>query len=62
MWEAYLKKETDLAVLQGEVDIVKKGIVVALKRNGKVLRRGVGIPPWKIIAEDLQDKIKTDSK
>ena len=57
MWEAYLKKETDLAVLQGEADIVKKGIVIAVKRNGKVLRRGVGIPPWKIIAEDLQEKI-----
>jgi hypothetical protein len=30
-----LKKETDLAILQGEVDIVKKGIVIAVKRDGK---------------------------
>jgi hypothetical protein len=59
IWEAYLKKETDLAILQGEADIVKKGIVIAVKRTGKVFRRGVGIPPWKILAEDLQDKIKS---
>ena len=52
-----MKKETDLAVLQGEVDIVKRGIVIAIKRNGKVLRRGVGIPPWKTLADDLQEKI-----
>lgn len=57
VWENYLKKETDLAVLQGEVDIVKRGIVIAIKRNGKVLRRGVGIPPWKTLADDLQEKI-----
>lgn len=56
VWEAYLKKETDLAVLQGETDIVKKGIVIAVKRSGKVLKRGVGIPPWKLLAEDLQEK------
>ena len=62
VWEAYLKKETDLAVLQGELDIVKRGIVIAVKRNGKVLRRGVGIPPWKSLADDLQEKISTASK
>lgn len=59
VWEAYLKKETDLAILQGETDIVKRGIVIAVKRSGKVLRRGVGIPPWKVLAEDLQEKIKS---
>ena len=52
-----MKKEIDLAILQGEIDIVKKGIVIAVKRSGKVLRRGVGIPPWKILADDLQEKV-----
>lgn len=36
---------------------MKKGIVIAVKRSGKVLRRGVGIPPWKILADDLQEKL-----
>jgi len=58
VWEAYLKKETDLAILQGEVDIVKKGIVIAVKRNGRVIRRGVGIPPWKATIDEFQDIIK----
>lgn len=41
---------------------MKKGIVIAVKRNGRVLRRGVGIPPWKIIVEEFQDIITDDPK
>ena len=56
VWQAYLKKEIDLAVKQGEADIVNKGLVLAVKRNGKVVRRGVGIPPWKELVDEMQDK------
>jgi hypothetical protein len=28
-------------------------VVLALKNNGKVVRRGVGKPPWKLIVEEF---------
>ena len=40
---------------------MNKGLVIAVKRNGKVIRRGVGIPPWKSLVEELQDN-KPDIK
>jgi hypothetical protein len=57
VWQAYLQKEIDLAVKQGEVNIVDKGLVLAVKRTGKVVRRGVGIPPWKVLVDEMQDKV-----
>ena len=57
VWERYLQKEIELAKLQGEADIVSKGLVIAVKRNGKVVRRGVGLPPWKQVVDEMQDKI-----
>lgn len=58
VWTSYLKKETDLAIKQGEVDIINKGLIVAVKRTGKVIRRGVGLPPWKSLVEEFQDMAK----
>ena len=49
----YLKKETDLAIKQGESNIIEKGLVLAVKNNGKVIRRGVGMPPWKTLIDEL---------
>jgi hypothetical protein len=51
-------KEIDLAKSQGERDIESKGLVIAVKRNGKVVRRGVGLPPWKQVVDEFQDKPK----
>lgn len=33
-----------------------QGLVIAVKRTGKVSRRGVGMPPWKVIVEELNAK------
>jgi hypothetical protein len=53
VWEAILQKEFDLAISQGTKDVIKQGLVLAIKRNGKVITRGLGLPPWKKIIEEL---------
>ena len=53
VWEAILEKEFDLAKSQGSKDVVKQGLVLAIKKTGKVIRRGLGLPPWKILLEEL---------
>jgi hypothetical protein len=40
-------------VKQGEPKIVEKGLVLAVKNTGKIIRRGVGMPPWKTLVDEL---------
>jgi hypothetical protein len=54
----YLEREITKAELQGNKQVVKEGLVIALKRNGKVLRRGIGLPPWKQLIDELEGVIK----
>eukprot|EP01041_Mallomonas_annulata_P001941 gene1941-3765_t len=54
VWQAYLKKEVDLAITQGSKDIKEKGLVLVVNRSGKIIRRGVGIPPWKTVVEEVE--------
>jgi hypothetical protein len=49
-------KEVGLAVSQGASDIDKVGIVLAVRKDGKVIRRGIGIPPWKDVVTELNKK------
>eukprot|EP00429_Kryptoperidinium_foliaceum_P017827 CAMPEP_0176029114 /NCGR_PEP_ID=MMETSP0120_2-20121206/14301_1 /TAXON_ID=160619 /ORGANISM="Kryptoperidinium foliaceum, Strain CCMP 1326" /LENGTH=354 /DNA_ID=CAMNT_0017362335 /DNA_START=1 /DNA_END=1065 /DNA_ORIENTATION=- len=44
-WETYLKSELDTAVGQG-FDVLDKGITIIVKKNGRILRRATGLPPW----------------
>ena len=44
-WETYLKQELETARSQG-FDPVEKGLVIVVKKNGRVLRRLTGQPPW----------------
>lgn len=54
VWEAFIQKEIEMAENQGTKDAAKQGIVVAIKKTGKVVRRGIGMPPWKIVVEDFK--------
>ena len=56
MWQKFLESEVAAAEKQGEVDIVKKGLVLFVKSNGRVVRRGFGIPPWKTALEEFNTK------
>jgi hypothetical protein len=44
-WADYLKSEIETAKGQG-FDVLEKGITVTVKKNGRILRRATGIPPW----------------
>lgn len=50
-----MKEEFDAAERQGVVakSSGKDGIVLLVSKQGKVLRRGVGIPMWKMIRDDV---------
>jgi len=54
VWERYLAKEIGLAQKQGAKDVLKQGLVIAVRRTGEVNRRGLGLPPWKNLVNDLE--------
>jgi hypothetical protein len=64
VWKYYLQQEVDLAIKQGEAAIMSKGLVLAVRNDGKVIRRGVGIPPWKILIEEfrIKEQVAEDKK
>jgi hypothetical protein len=55
VWKKYLSLEVDLAKKQGEENIIGKGLVLAVKHDGKIIRRGVGLPPWKTLVEEFKN-------
>lgn len=50
-----MKEEFDAAERQGVVakSSGKDGIVLLVSKRGKVLRRGVGVPTWDMIRDDV---------
>eukprot|EP01038_Epipyxis_sp_PR26KG_P005048 gene5048-7045_t len=53
VWYEYLRSEVSTAKEQGNKDIVKKGFVLLVNSKGKIIKRGLGLPPWKEILKDL---------
>lgn len=45
MWQDYLKSDIDTAKGQG-FDVLSKGITITVKKNGRILRRATGLPPF----------------
>ena len=56
VWKAIIEPELDIAESQGIKNAKKTGVVLAIKRNGKVIRRGVGKPIWKELLEEFAKK------
>ncbi|CAM9929654.1 unnamed protein product [Pylaiella littoralis] len=54
-WRALMTEEFEAAERQGVVakSSGKDGIVLLVSKKGKVLRRGVGVPAWKMIRDDV---------
>lgn len=52
-WESYVQAELNDAVLQGGEDVTNEGIAIVLSNDGTVLRRGVGMIPWKMTVDEL---------
>jgi len=44
-WQDVLDSEIDTAASQG-FDVFNQGITLTIKKNGKILRRATGLPPW----------------
>lgn len=44
-WADYLDTEVETAKQQG-FDVMSKGFIIIVKKNGKILRRATGQPPW----------------
>jgi len=44
-WNEYLKSDVDTAKGQG-FDVLNKGITITVKKNGRILRRATGLPPY----------------
>ena len=51
--ETYLKQELETARSQG-FDPVEKGLVIVVKKNGRVLRRLTGQPPWSSLVGTME--------
>lgn len=44
-WADYLESEVETAQSQG-FNVLDKGFIILVKKNGKILRRTTGLPPW----------------
>jgi len=53
-WAEFVSSEMEVARLQGSEGAFTEGIVIALRPDGSVARRGVGKPPWKQVLETLK--------
>mmetsp|Transcript_29049 Transcript_29049/g.57972 ORF Transcript_29049/g.57972 Transcript_29049/m.57972 type:complete len:346 (-) Transcript_29049:179-1216(-) len=45
MWNDYLESDIDTAKGQG-FDVLENGITITVKKNGRILRRATGLPPY----------------
>jgi len=53
-WIEYVNEEIATATSQGAAEAPAAGVVIAIRRDGSVARRGVGKPPWKELVDELQ--------
>ncbi len=56
VWKRYLTKEFDTAEEQGADDPYKQGLALVVNQKGKVVRRGLGLPLWGKLLDDLKPK------
>lgn len=62
-WRQLMNEELEAARKQGAVGSGSDdGIVLLVSKEGKVLRRGVGIPVWDMIREDVDSPKGSDKK
>ncbi|KAG5189527.1 hypothetical protein JKP88DRAFT_353030 [Tribonema minus] len=59
-WRALVAEEIRDADRQGNSKAAKQGVVLVVSRDGKVLRRGLGMPKWDMIRQDLYPNAKVD--
>ena len=61
-WSEYVERELEAAAAQSKQSIgalKQQGFVIVARRDGKIVRRGLGAPAWDMIIEDLQSKAES---
>lgn len=63
-WKELMREEFEAARRQGatKAEAGDDGIVLLVSKAGKVLRRGVGVPVWNMIQEDVDSSSKAKEK
>lgn len=56
-WADYINSEMDDAVKQSGESAREEGIAIVIANNGKVIRRGVGTVPWRLMVQELEEKV-----
>lgn len=54
-WADYLKSEIETAVKKQQIDVFEKGITITVKKNGRILKRTTGQPPWNFFLSLMGD-------
>ncbi len=52
-WADYLESEVQTATKQG-FDVINKGFIIVVKKNGKILKRATGLPPWDSLVNAME--------
>ena len=60
-WKAYAAAECAVAAGQGAETAAEDGIVIAVRADGTVARRGLGKPVWKMVAAELSPPEKGEA-
>mmetsp|Transcript_16565 Transcript_16565/g.46321 ORF Transcript_16565/g.46321 Transcript_16565/m.46321 type:complete len:339 (+) Transcript_16565:99-1115(+) len=56
-WQDFIDQEMKDAVEQNGESVKKDGIAIVVASNGKIIRRGIGTVPWRIMVEELQGSV-----
>ncbi|KAM3571834.1 hypothetical protein VYU27_006132 [Nannochloropsis oceanica] len=52
-WNAYIEEEFSDAFKQGNEDARKRGIGIVMRKDGSIIRRGLGQPEWREVVAEL---------
>jgi hypothetical protein len=56
-WGEYVKAEMEDAMKQSGDKAREEGIAIVVANNGKVIRRGVGLVPWRQMVSQLEEEV-----
>lgn len=55
-WEKFVGVEVPRAAEQTDVDVTQRGLVVIVKKNGRVGSRSIGVPRWDAITGQVENR------
>jgi hypothetical protein len=61
-WAEYIESEMADALEQSGNNAKEEGIAIVVASNGKIIRRGVGTVPWRLMVEELDQEINPRPK